>query len=152
VAGTTTMMSMRATAAPRSCPPPTKPRTGNHGAAGGFNHGDHGAAAVGSCVAAAGGLRDPTGGLQLRPRRPRRRGGQVSRGVRWQWAASEIQLVVGGFNLGGHGAKVVGSRAAAAGGLRDPAGGGRLQPRRPRPPPQRHDINGCRPGSRAHTP
>jgi hypothetical protein len=70
--------------------PPTMPRTGNHGAAGAFNHGDHGAAVVGSRVAAAGGLGDPTGGLQLRSRRTRRGGGQVSRGVRWQWAASEI--------------------------------------------------------------
>jgi hypothetical protein len=49
---------------------------------------------------------------------------------------------VGGFNLGGHGVKVVGSRVAVAGGLGDPAGGERLRPRRPQPPPRWHDING----------
>jgi hypothetical protein len=63
--------------------PPTKPRTGNHGAVGSFYHG---VAAVGSRMAVAGGLGDPTGGWRLRPWRPRCGGGRVSRSVRWQRA------------------------------------------------------------------
>jgi hypothetical protein len=42
--------------------PPTKPCTGNRGTAGGFDHGDHGAAVVGSRAAAASSLGDPNGG------------------------------------------------------------------------------------------
>jgi hypothetical protein len=118
--------------------PPTKPRTGNHGAT-----------AVGSRTAATGGLGDLTGGWRLRPWRPRRGGGQFSRGVRRQRAASKIRLAVGGFD---HGAAAVGSHAAAAGSLGDPAGGERLRPRQPRLPPRQHDINGCRPGSGPHAP
>jgi hypothetical protein len=79
--------------------PPTKPRTGNHGAAGGFDHGDHGAATVGGLgdptggwwlqprrsglvwhAAAAGGLGDLTSSGRLRPRWPRRGDGRVSCG------------------------------------------------------------------------
>jgi hypothetical protein len=76
--------------------PPTKPCTGNHGTAGGFDHGDHDAACGG------------TG----RPRRSdwwwvasttaamaRRRSGLAQR----QWVVSEIRLVAGGFDHGGHG-------------------------------------------------
>jgi hypothetical protein len=76
---------------------PTKPRTGNHGTAGGFDHSDHNATAVGSRAVAAGGLGDPTSGWRLRPQRPRHGGGRVSRSVLRQRAALEIRLAVGGF-------------------------------------------------------
>jgi hypothetical protein len=42
--------------------PPTKPRTGNHGTVGGFDHDDNDTTMVGSHAVAAGGLRDPFGG------------------------------------------------------------------------------------------
>jgi hypothetical protein len=119
--------------------PPTKPRAGNHGAAGGFDHGDHGVMAVRS-RAAAGDHEDPIGSWWLRPRQPWRGNGRVSHVVRWQRAASEIRLVVGSFNHGGHGAAAVMSCVAAAGRLGNLAGDGRLRPRR-------HNINGCRSGS-----
>jgi hypothetical protein len=90
--GTATTMSTRAVAAPRSRP--HKPRTSNHGAAGGFDHGDHDVAVIGSHAAAAGGLGDLTGGGRLRARQPRRGGDRVSCGdsrrprrSRWRRAA-----------------------------------------------------------------
>jgi hypothetical protein len=46
-------------------PPPTKPRTGNHGTVGGFDHDNHGVAAIGSHAAVAGGLGDRTDDWRL---------------------------------------------------------------------------------------
>jgi hypothetical protein len=102
--GTATTMSTRAVTAPRSRP--HKPRTSNHGAAGGFDHGD----------------RVSRGG-NGRPRRSDWRWAASSTAatawrrsslVRRQRAASEIWVAAGGFDHGGHGLHHGGTTSMAA--------------------------------------